>query len=126
LDLRAGTLRRSVRWTTPANRLVQVETTRLVSLTHRSIAAICYEVTPLDGPARVVLQSELVANEDLPRSKADPRLAAVLDAALDAGPARPGPGRPDRRAAHRMGPPGRRPADVPRRVLGGRGRPGGG
>jgi alpha,alpha-trehalose phosphorylase len=83
LDLRAGTLNRKVRWVTPANRLVQVETTRLVSLTHRSIVAICYEVTPLDGPARVVLQSELVANEDLPRSKADPRVAAVLDSPLE-------------------------------------------
>jgi len=83
LDLRAGTLRRDVRWRTPADRVVEVTTTRLVSLTHRSIAAICYEVTPVDGPARVVLQSELVANEDLPRAGGDPRVAAVLEAPLE-------------------------------------------
>ena len=34
--------------------------------TQRAIAAICYEVEPSDGPARVVVQSELVANEQLP------------------------------------------------------------
>ena len=83
LDLRAGTLCRQVRWRTPADRLVDVTTTRLVSLTHRSIVAICYEVTAVDGPARVVLQSELVANEELPRSSGDPRVAAVLEAPLE-------------------------------------------
>jgi alpha,alpha-trehalose phosphorylase len=84
LDLRAGTLRREVRWRTPANRTVHVVTTRLVSLTHRSVVAICYEVTPVDGPARLVLQSELVANEDLPASSGDPRVAAVLQSPLEA------------------------------------------
>ncbi|HEY6798367.1 MAG TPA: glycoside hydrolase family 65 protein [Kineosporiaceae bacterium] len=83
LDLRAGTLTRSVRWRTPAERVVEVTTTRLVSLTHRSIVAICYEVTPVDGPARVVLQSELVANEDLPVASGDPRVSAVLASPLE-------------------------------------------
>jgi alpha,alpha-trehalose phosphorylase len=83
LDLRAGTLRREVRWRSPADRTVRVVTTRLVSLTHRSIAAICYEVEPLDGPARVVLQSELVANEELPPASGDPRVSAVLHAPLE-------------------------------------------
>jgi alpha,alpha-trehalose phosphorylase len=82
LDLRAGTLCREVRWRSPADRTVDVRTTRLVSLTHRSVAAICYEVTPVDGPARVVLQSELVANEDLPSGSGDPRVSAVLRAPL--------------------------------------------
>jgi alpha,alpha-trehalose phosphorylase len=83
LDLRAGTLRREVRWCTPAGRTVQVTTTRMVSLTHRSIVAICYEVTPLDGPARVVLQSELVANEELPAPSSDPRVSAALHSPLE-------------------------------------------
>src|SRR4051794_25858769 len=77
LDLRDGTLRRDVRWRTPADRVVDVRTTRLVSFTHRSIVAISYEVTPVDGPARVVVQSELVANEDLPPASGDPRVSAV-------------------------------------------------
>jgi alpha,alpha-trehalose phosphorylase len=83
LDLRAGTLCREVRWRSPADRVIQVKTTRLVSLTHRSIAAICYEVTAVDGPTRVVLQSELVANEELPVTRGDPRVSAVLTAPLE-------------------------------------------
>ena len=36
---------------------------RLVSFTQRSIAAICYEVEPIDSRARIAVQSELLANE---------------------------------------------------------------
>ena len=49
---------------------MRVTSVRLVSFTQRAIAAISYQVEPLDGPVRVVLQSELVANEQLPRSAA--------------------------------------------------------
>nr|WP_245594642.1 glycosyl hydrolase family 65 protein [Actinospica robiniae] len=77
LDLRAGVLKREVVWTSPAGRTVRVRSTRLVSLTQRAIAAVRYEVEPLDGPARVVLQSELVANEELPVHQGDPRAAAT-------------------------------------------------
>src|ERR687887_1933787 len=64
LDLRAGVLRRRAEWRSPAGASVLVRSTRLVSLVQRSAAAILYEVEPLDGPIRVVVQSELVANED--------------------------------------------------------------
>src|SRR6266516_2382990 len=83
LDLRDGVLRRSVRWTSPVGRTVKVSSVRLVSFTQRSIAAISYEVEPLDAPVRVVVQSELVANEELPGSVKDPRAAAVLASALE-------------------------------------------
>src|SRR5579884_3023490 len=73
LDLRDGVLRRNVRWTSPTGRTVKVSSVRLVSFTQRAIAAISYEVEPLDGPMRVVLQSELVANEVLPEQGRDPR-----------------------------------------------------
>jgi alpha,alpha-trehalose phosphorylase len=82
LDFRAGTLSRRATWTSPARRTVQVTSTRLVSFTHRAIAAIVYEIEPLDGPANVVVQSELVANEQLPIASADPRTAAVLESPL--------------------------------------------
>ena len=78
LDLRAGVLRREVVWTSPTGRTVLIRSTRLVSLTQRAIAAVRYEVEPLDGPARIVLQSELVANEELPNRHDDPRAAAAL------------------------------------------------
>ena len=83
LDFRAGVLNRSAEWVSPAGRPVRVSSTRLVSFTQRSVAAICYEVEPLDGPARFAVQSELVANEQLPTpASADPRAAAVLEAPL--------------------------------------------
>jgi alpha,alpha-trehalose phosphorylase len=53
-----------------------------VSLTQRSVAAICYEVEPLETPIRVVVQSELVANEVLPPMGGDPRVSAGLEAPL--------------------------------------------
>jgi alpha,alpha-trehalose phosphorylase len=84
LDLRAGTLSRSVEWRSPAGQMVRIRTVRLVSFTQRAIAAIQYEVEPIDEPARLILQSELVANEDLPPMRDDPRVAAVLASPLEA------------------------------------------
>jgi alpha,alpha-trehalose phosphorylase len=82
LDLRAGTLQRDVEWVSPAEQRIKVRTTRLVSLEQRSVAAFVYEVGPVDGPARVIVQSELVANEDVPMPSRDPRVAAALEHAL--------------------------------------------
>ena len=82
LDFRAGALRRSAEWVSPAGAGVRVRATRLVSFVQRAAAAILFEVEPLDGPVRVVAQSELVANESMPPSSPDPRAAAVLDSPL--------------------------------------------
>jgi alpha,alpha-trehalose phosphorylase len=82
LDLRAGVLRRRAEWQSPAGASVRVTSTRLVSLVQRSAAAILYEVEPLDGPIRLVVQSELVANEPGGPVEDDPRAAAALDAPL--------------------------------------------
>ncbi len=84
LDLRAGTLQRSVEWVSPAGKAVRVRSTRLVSFTQRAVAAICYEVEPVDAATRVIVQSELVANEQLPPTSRDPRVAAALDHPLQA------------------------------------------
>jgi alpha,alpha-trehalose phosphorylase len=83
LDLRAGVLDRHVKWRSPAGRAVRIRTTRLVSFTHRSIVAVAYEVEALEDGARIVLQSELVANEELPGAGKDPRTAAALDSPLE-------------------------------------------
>jgi alpha,alpha-trehalose phosphorylase len=82
LDLREGVLRREVEWVSPAGQGVRVRTTRLVSFVQRSVAAILYEVEPLEAGARIVVQSELVANEPSPGEVADPRAAAALRAPL--------------------------------------------
>ncbi|HLY51140.1 MAG TPA: family 65 glycosyl hydrolase, partial [Solirubrobacteraceae bacterium] len=83
LDLRAGVLERRAEWCSPTGREVRVSSTRLVSFSQRAIAAILYEVEPLDAEATVVVQSELVANESLPTSGTDPRVSAVLKAPLE-------------------------------------------
>jgi alpha,alpha-trehalose phosphorylase len=83
LDLRAGVLLRRVEWTSPAGGSVRVHSTRLVSFVQRAVAAILYDVEPLDGPLRVVVQSELLANEPgAAAPRADPRAAAVLESPL--------------------------------------------
>jgi alpha,alpha-trehalose phosphorylase len=79
LDLRAGVLRRTADWVSPAGARVRVSTTRLVSLVQRAVAAISYEVAPVEGALRVVVTSELVANEPLPEADKDPRAAARTD-----------------------------------------------
>jgi alpha,alpha-trehalose phosphorylase len=82
LDLRAGVLRRRAEWRSPADAMVRVTSTRLVSFAQRSAAAILYEVEPVDRPLRLVVQSELVANEAGVPEEDDPRAAAVLKAPL--------------------------------------------
>jgi alpha,alpha-trehalose phosphorylase len=82
LDLRDGVLRREADWVSPAGARVRVRSTRLVSFVQRAVAAICYEVEPLDGAIRAVVQSELVANETLPAGVVDPRAAAALETPL--------------------------------------------
>jgi alpha,alpha-trehalose phosphorylase len=79
LDFRSGLLTRRADWVSPAGASIRVTSTRLVSFTHRAIAAVSYEVEPLEGSVRFSVQSELLANEQLPDSDGDPRASAVLD-----------------------------------------------
>jgi alpha,alpha-trehalose phosphorylase len=77
LDLRAGTLRREVAWVSPAGASVRMVSTRLVSFPHPSVAAIRYEVEA-DAGVRLRLESELLANEEQPEQRDDPRAATTL------------------------------------------------
>ena len=85
LDMRAGTLTRELVWATAAGKHVRVRSRRIVSLEHRHLVAMTYEVTTLDEPAPVVVSS-LVLNRqdahqagDLPEHRpGDPRLATML------------------------------------------------
>jgi alpha,alpha-trehalose phosphorylase len=84
LDFRTGLLSREAEWASPASGSVRVMSQRLVSFSHRAVAAIRYEVAALGQPAQVTVQSELVANEQLPAASDDPRAAAALDSPLTA------------------------------------------
>jgi alpha,alpha-trehalose phosphorylase len=76
LDFRAGVLRRRVEWLSPAGRAVRVSSVRLVSFVQRAVAAVLYEVEPVGSAARIVVQSELVANEAMPTLPNDLRAGA--------------------------------------------------
>jgi alpha,alpha-trehalose phosphorylase len=83
LDLRAGTLQRDAEWLSPAGSRIRVHSTRLVSFAQRAVAAIAYEVEAVGSETRIILQSELVANEAPPVvASDDPRVAAALDRPL--------------------------------------------
>jgi len=64
LDMRAGTLRREVRWRSPAGREVDVSIERFASLADEHVLAIRYRVTPLNGPAKIELRAGLDAYTD--------------------------------------------------------------
>lgn len=86
LDMRAGTLTRELAWSTPAGKHVAVRSCRLVSLEHRHLVAISYEVVLRDHPAPVVVRSQVLNYEDVPveqssrppGSGVDPRLGNEL------------------------------------------------
>ncbi|MET7824961.1 glycosyl hydrolase family 65 protein [Streptomyces sp. NPDC005386] len=82
LDLRSGLLHRVCEWTSPSGHTVRVRSTRLVAFSERAIAAIRFEVEAVDAEVRLVVQSELVANEALPRGSGDPRATSAITAPL--------------------------------------------
>ena len=85
LDLKSGLLTRTAEWESPAHSAVRVRSARLVSLRHRALAAVLYEVETIDAEAELVIQSELVANEPVPdASRQDPRAAEVIEIPLTA------------------------------------------
>jgi alpha,alpha-trehalose phosphorylase len=64
LDMRAGTLTREFVWATAAGKHVRVRSCRLVSLEHRHVVAMTYEVTVLDDPAPVTISSMVLNRQD--------------------------------------------------------------
>jgi alpha,alpha-trehalose phosphorylase len=83
LDFRSGLLHRQVEWRSPGHRGIRVRSTRMVSLVQRAIMGIEYEVEALTDKVRIVVQSELVANEEMPPLAKDPRVAAALERPLE-------------------------------------------
>lgn len=80
LDLRAGTLHRQTEWVTPRGHRMRLTSTRLVSLTQRSITAIRYEVESLDSQVSAVIRSELAVNRTARHTdNLDPRVGQALD-----------------------------------------------
>ena len=67
LSMKAGILRRTFTATLPSGRTIQVEATRFVSMKHKEIGVIEYNVTPLDADATITIIPSLngdVMNRD--------------------------------------------------------------
>ncbi len=64
MDFRSGVSYRDIVWRTPAGKRVRVRSERMVSLEHRHLAVLRFEVTLLDGNAPVVISSQLLNRQD--------------------------------------------------------------
>ncbi|HZK05479.1 MAG TPA: glycosyl hydrolase family 65 protein [Actinomycetaceae bacterium] len=64
IDFREGILRRHLLWRTPSGKLVQIDSTRMVSFTDRHLALMTFEVTMLEGDAPVVISSQVLNRAD--------------------------------------------------------------
>ena len=60
LDMRAGTLDRDLVWAHSSGQRVSITSRRLVSLEHRHLGAVAYDITLLTNDAPVVIVSEIV------------------------------------------------------------------
>jgi alpha,alpha-trehalose phosphorylase len=85
LDMRAGMLTRELVWATAAGKHARIRSCRIVSLEHRHVVAITYEVTLLDHPAPVAISSQVINRQDIRSSEelpewrpGDPRVATAL------------------------------------------------
>jgi alpha,alpha-trehalose phosphorylase len=74
LDMKAGTLDRDILWETPTGKRIAIKSRRLVSLEHRHLAAISYEVTVLNAATPVTISSEMRNEPPRHLEEADPRL----------------------------------------------------
>ncbi len=77
LDLRTGLLTRALRWRSPAGHEISLRTRRLVSLKHREVAAIEYEVESAQA-LRVTMRSMLAVDPGAAASTQDPRAGSRL------------------------------------------------
>ena len=64
IDFRTGISHRDLAWRTPGGKRVHVRSERMVSLEHRHLAVMRFDVTLLDGSAPVVISSQLLNRQD--------------------------------------------------------------
>jgi len=64
LDFRSGTLTRELVWRTPAGKRVRVRSQRVVSLAHRHLAMLTFEVSVIGASAPIVISSQLLNRQD--------------------------------------------------------------
>lgn len=78
LDLRRGVLHRKLRWCSPAGKIVQISSERVVPMAFPAVVAIRYRVEAINFSGPLVVQSALCADLRAERPGADPRIGASL------------------------------------------------
>ncbi len=78
LLLREGVLRRNVVWQSEGGKRIRLSIDRIVSFKRKHIAALRYEVTPLNFSGEIALVSELDGNVSNQICDKDPRVGAEL------------------------------------------------
>ena len=76
LDMKNGILHRLVEWESPAGHRVLIRIRRMVTLQHKHLAAINYELTALNFEGTVTLTSVMNGEIARPEATDDPRLGA--------------------------------------------------
>ena len=80
LEFRTGTVEREIVWETPAGKRIAVRSRRMVSITHRHLALLSYEITCLNDTAHVTLSSEMTTRSLNSNVDADdPRRSSGFD-----------------------------------------------
>ena len=64
VDFRSGLSHRELVWRTPAGNRVRVRSERMVSLVHRHLAVLRFEVTLLDSDGPIVVSSQMLNRQD--------------------------------------------------------------
>ena len=82
LDMRAGVLRRSFQWHTKSGAVLEIEMTRLVSLSRQELAASRLDVKCITGTCALLLSSAIVPAVIAEGDPNDPRNAAGKDRSL--------------------------------------------
>jgi alpha,alpha-trehalose phosphorylase len=80
LDWRTGTVDRKIVWETPSGKHIAISSRRMVSMTHRHLAVLTYDVRCVNDTAHITLSSEMMTRRlDGEGDKPDPRRVAGFD-----------------------------------------------
>ncbi len=75
-----GTVDRKIVWETPAGQRIAISSRRMVSMTHRHLALLSYDVRCLNQTAHITLSSEMITRHlDGEGGKPDPRRMTGFD-----------------------------------------------
>lgn len=79
LDMKRGWADREVVWETPAGKQIAIRSRRMVSIVHRHLALLTYDVRCLNHTAHITLSSEMMTRRLGQDKGSDPRTTAGFD-----------------------------------------------